>query len=288
MTERAARGPAGETLPNAATWNEVLPPELPPLTAGQKIRGAVRLAAFVATTLLALGLFVAGRYLRHWFGHRVTFHFLAARQWARIGLRLAGLRHDTRGVPVRGGAVVANHCSWLDIMALRAVTLMYFVSKAEVADWPGVGFVTRVTGTIFIERRRSQAKAQEEMLRSRIAADQLLTFFPEGTSTDGERVLPFKSSLFSVFFLDGHGAGLAVQPVSIRYRPAEGSGLPASFYGWWGTMGFERHVFDVFARSRGGRVTVIFHPAVRASEFPDRKALADHCQRTVAEGHAAS
>ena len=137
--------------------------------------------------------------------------------------------------------------------------------------------------------RTAAAVLAASLLLAAACTEERRTFETSGdTSTDGERVLAFKSSLFSVFFLDGHGAGLSVQPVSIRYHPATGSGLPASFYGWWGTMGFERHVFDVFARSRGGRVTVIFHPAVRASDFPDRKALADHCQRTVAEGHAAS
>jgi 1-acyl-sn-glycerol-3-phosphate acyltransferase len=162
---------------------------------------------------------------------------------------------------------------------------MYFVSKAEVADWPGVGFVTRVTGTIFIERRRSQAKAQEAMLRSRIAADQLLIFFPEGTSTDGLRVLPFKTSLFSVFYEDGQGADLLVQPVTVTYHPAEGSGLPPEFYSWWADMSFYGHMVQVFARSRGGRAVVRFHPPARPDAFPNRKALAEHCQRLVAEGH---
>jgi 1-acyl-sn-glycerol-3-phosphate acyltransferase len=274
--------------PSPTTWNGADPPELPPLTRRETLRGAVRSAAFVVMTVVALALFVPGRYLRHWLGPWVTYHFHVARLWSRAGLWLAGLRHEVHGTPVKGGALVANHCSWLDIFALRAVTLIYFVSKAEVADWPGVGFVTRVTGTIFIERRRSQAKAQEAMLRSRIAADQLLAFFPEGTSTDGERVLPFKSSLFSVFFLDHHGADLTVQPVSIRYRPDPASGLPGSFYGWWGTMSFEGHIFDVFARSRRGRAIVTFHDPVRASDFPHRKALAEHCAAVVRAGHAAS
>jgi len=255
---------AGPPRPGSpTTWNGAVPPELPPLTLMQKLRGAARCAGFVLLTAISILLFVIGRYLRHWLGHAITFHFAIARLWSRAGLWLAGLRLEVRGRPVNGGALVANHCSWIDILALRAVTLIYFVSKAEVADWPGVGFVTRVTGTIFIERRRSQAKAQEEMLRSRIAADQLLAFFPEGTSSDGERVLPFKSSLFSVFFLDHHGANLTVQPVSIRYHPDPRTGLPPSFYGWWGEMGFESHVWDVLCRSRGGRVTVVFHEPVR-------------------------
>ncbi|MEM9781495.1 MAG: lysophospholipid acyltransferase family protein [Pseudomonadota bacterium] len=270
------------------TWRGAEPPALPPLTRTQRLRGYTRLAAFATLTAMALALFVSGRYLRHYLGHGVRYHFWVARMWSYGGLWLAGLHHRIEGVPLIRGALVANHCSWLDILALRGCGLMYFVSKAEVADWPGVGFVTRVAGTIFIERRRSQAKAQEKMLRSRIAADQLLIFFPEGTSTDGMRVLPFKSSLFSAFYEpDGAGAALSVQPVSLRYRPAPGSDLPENFYAWWGDMPFYGHIFDVFARSRGGEVVVAFHTPLRPGETGDRKALAQAAGDAVATGHAA-
>ncbi|MEM6546934.1 MAG: lysophospholipid acyltransferase family protein [Pseudomonadota bacterium] len=266
-----------------ATWDEATPPELPPLRLSEKLRGTLRLGIFILMTAVALALFVLGRWLRDRFGGRVHFHFAIARLWSRAGLALMGVRHRVIGTPIAAGALVANHSSWADIFALRACRLMYFVSKAEVQDWPGVGFITKVTGTIFIERRRAHAKRQEEMLRNRITADELLIFFPEGTSTDGLRVLPFKSSLFSVFFLEDHrGADLWVQPVTLRYR-AE-MGLPEAFFGWWGTMPFEGHIWDVFARNRRSAVEVIFHDPVRPSDFADRKALAEHCQAAVARG----
>ncbi len=164
------------------------------------------------------------------------------------------------------------------------MTLIYFVAKAEVRAWPVVGYITHACGTIFIERRRTEAKRQEEALRERIAADQLLCFFPEGTSTDGLRVLSFKSSLFSVFFRDHAGADLLVQPVTVRYAAAPDSGLPESFYGWWGDMDFGAHVWAVLSRSFGGRAEVIFHAPVNPRDFPDRKALAEHCQAAVAGG----
>jgi 1-acyl-sn-glycerol-3-phosphate acyltransferase len=262
------------------TWNDATPPELPPLTLGQRLRGGFRVAAFVALTAVALAVFLLGRALRRWLGRWVTFHFGAARLWSRAGLAILGLRHRVRGRPISKGAMVANHCSWLDILTLRACRLIYFVSKAEVADWPGVGFITKVTGTVFIERRRQAAKEQERILLERIAADQVLCFFPEGTSTDGLRVLPFKSALFSAFHHDGHGEDLMIQPVTIRYVPPPG--LPLNFYGWWGTMGFEAHIWQVACRSRGGVAEVTFHEPVRPRAFPDRKALAAHCQAQVA------
>lgn len=266
------------------TWNAEQPPDLPPPTLGGRAAGALRMTAFVVLTAVILAIFVSGRYLRAWLGRWITFHFLAAQFWSRAGLWLTGLNLVVRGKPVVGGALVSNHCSWADILTLRSVTLMYFVAKAEVRNWPVVGFITAVTGTIYIERRRSQAKRQEQVLRERIAARQLLIFFPEGTSTDGLRVLPFKSSLFSAFFDDGQGADLWIQPVTLRYTPAPGSGLPPSFYGWWGDMGLGGHIWAVMSRSFGGRAEVIFHDPVKPRAFRDRKALAEHCRAVVARG----
>jgi 1-acyl-sn-glycerol-3-phosphate acyltransferase len=268
-------------------WDAEPLPELPALSLPGRVFGVARLGALLAMTGVALALFLAGRLLRGALGRWVTFHFEVARLWSRAALRLAGLRLIVRGTPIHAGALVANHTSWLDIPALRAVSLIYFVSKSEVAAWPGIGFVTRVTGTIFINRRRAEAKREEAALRSRIAHDQLLCFFPEGTSTDGLRVLPFKSSLFSAFFRDGQGTDLAIQPVTVRLRPSSGSGLPESFYGWWGPASLERNLWDVFTRSRGGTAELIFHPPVTAADFPDRKRLADHCRAAVAAGLAA-
>lgn len=242
----------------------------------------MRLLLIVLLTGLVLGIFLLGRALRHFFGRRVTFHFEVVRLWSVLCLGLAGLRVSVLGKPIHAGALVANHCSWLDILVLRSVRLIYFVSKAEVARWPGIGFITRVTGTIFIERQRSAAKEQEALLRSRIAHDQLLCFFPEGTSTNGQVLLPFKSTLFSVFWNEGEGTLLPVQPVTIRYHPA--AFLPACFYSWWGEMSFGQSLWNILTLSRRGRVEVIFHPAAKARDFANRKALAEHCHGAVRQG----
>jgi len=265
------------------TWNEASPPILPPLTATEKLHGTVRLGLFILLTVITLAIFLPGRYLRPVAGRWVTFHFFAAKVWSLMGLRLIGVRRKITGDPAIAGALVANHSSWADILALRSIRLIYFVSKADVAAWPGVGFIARVTGTVFIERKRTEAKRQEQMLRERIAADQLLCFFPEGTSTDGLRVLPFKSSLFSAFFDNDHGADLWVQPVSVFFRPSPESGLPENFFGWWGDMSFEAHIWQVFCRSHNATVTVTFHQAVRPEDLGDRKKLAEYCQRQVAK-----
>lgn len=263
-------------------WNGATAPDLPAPSLLAQASGAVRLVLILVLTVLVLGIFLLGRWLRHLFGRRVTFHFEVVRLWSVICLRLAGLRVNVIGQPIHAGALVANHCSWLDILVLRSVRLIYFVSKAEVARWPGIGFITRVTGTIFIERQRSAAKEQEALLRSRIAHDQLLCFFPEGTSTNGQVLLPFKSSLFSAFWEEGQGTMLPVQPVTIRYHPP--AGLPACFYSWWGDMSFGRSLWSILTLSRRGSVEIIFHAAARARDFADRKALAEHCRGAVRHG----
>ncbi len=265
-----------------STWNDAPYPELAPPALPGRLIGGIRVGLMFAITAICLGVFLVGRGLRGLLGRWVTFHFFAARLWARACLWLCGVQLTIEGRPIAAGALVANHSSWLDILALRAVRLIYFVSKDDVASWPGVGFIARITGTVFIKRKRTEAKRQEAVLRERIAHDQVLCIFPEGTSTDGLRVVPFKSSLFSAFFTDGVGPDIEVQPVSLRYTPAPGTDLPENFYGWWGTMSFEGHIWDVVTRSFGGHVHVRFAEPLRVADFPDRKTLADHCGRIVA------
>lgn len=264
------------------TWNAAEPPVLAPLRLGQRLRGGLRLGVLLVWTLGCLAIFLLALGLRRALGSQNRAPQAVARVWARGALALAGLRLRVEGRAIRVGALVANHSSWLDILVLCAAAPVHFVSKADVAAWPGVGFLARINGTVFIERRRSHAKRQEAMLRERIARSELICLFPEGTSTDGLRVLPFKSALFSAFFDHGHGAQLFVQPVTVQYRP--GPGEPPSFYGWWGSMAFEAHIWQVLCRSVGGRVWVRFHPPHDVGVWEDRKAFAERCGAEVAAG----
>jgi 1-acyl-sn-glycerol-3-phosphate acyltransferase len=189
-----------------------------------------------------------------------------------------------RGQPMRQkGAVVANHASWLDIFALNAAQRIYFVSKSEVASWPAIGWLARATGTVFINRKGTEAKAQQEVFEARLRAGHRLCFFPEGTSTDAIRVLPFKSSLFQAFYTHGLDRVLFIQPVTVVYHaPPE---KDPRFYGWWGNMEFGPHLLLTLAARRQGRVEVIFHPEVPVDAFPSRKELAAHCERVIRTSH---
>ena len=191
-----------------------------------------------------------------------------------------GLRRRVRGQPMSGpGLIVANHASWIDIFALNACARVVFVAKEEVAGWPGIGWLARATGTAFIRRARRDAGRQAEMLRARVAAGERLVVFPEGTSSDGRRVLPFRPALFAAAVPPAR-----VQPVTLRYTAPEGA--DPRVYGWWGEMGFAAHLVQVLALPAQGTVEVVFHPPLDPAGFDSRKALAAEAERIVRDGLA--
>lgn len=198
----------------------------------------------------------------------------------RMDLALLGIAVRVQGQPLNhGGVVVANHASWLDIFALNAVQRVCFVAKSEVRGWAGIGWLARATGTVFIRRDRREASRQQGLIRDRLAEGHQLLFFPEGTSTDGLRVLPFKTTLFDAF------AGtdlIRVQAVSVAWTAPPDA--DARFYGWWGDMELGTHLLAVLAAGRQGHVTLVYHPPVRAADHPDRKTLARLLERQVRDG----
>lgn len=202
----------------------------------------------------------------------------------RTAFLILGMRLKMRGELMKErGAVVANHSSWLDIFALNARKRIYFVSKSEVAKWPGIGWLARATGTVFINRNPREAAAQTEVFRNRLLAGHKLLFFPEGTSTDGLRVLPFKSTLFAAFFSDELRHEMHIQPVTVIYHAPQGE--EDRFYGWWGDMEFGPHLLKTLAARRQGSVELVYHAPVRVDDFPNRKTLAAHVEQVVRKGH---
>jgi len=203
----------------------------------------------------------------------------------RLSFILLGIKYARQGAPITGpGAVVANHASWLDIFALNAAKRIYFVAKSEVALWPGIGWLARATGTVFIRRNRSALTDQIATFQTRLAAGHRLLFFPEGTSTDGLQVLPFKPALFAAFFDPKIGENLTLQAVTVKYSAPQGA--DPRCYGWWGDMDFAPHLLTTLAIKRQGSVLVTYHPAVARTDFSDRKALAKHLEDQVRAGLA--
>ena len=198
----------------------------------------------------------------------------------RAILVVIGLRFIFRGAVMKqGGAVVANHASWLDILVLNARKRIFFVSKSEVSAWPGIGFLARLTGTVFISRNARDAAVQTKTFNDRLSQGHRLLFFPEGTSTDGLRVLPFKSTLFQAFFAQELREKMAIQPVTVLYNAP--AGKPDDFYGWWGDMDLGPHLLKVLSTPSRGTATVICHTPLHVRDFSGRKELAMACDKAV-------
>ena len=266
------------------TWRSEDTPAHLRIGPGGYLRALLRAVPLVALIAVCLLLMLALRLIeRPLFGTARPWTPYLTQFVCRNGLRILGIGYVTRGAPMEGpGAVVANHASWLDIFALNARKRIYFVAKSEVAVWPGIGWLARATGTVFIRRDPRDAAAQIGIFRDRLAAGHKLLFFPEGTSTDGLQVLPFKPTLFAAFFDPALREALRLQAVTLRYEAPKGA--DPRFYGWWGDMELAPHLVSTLAARRQGLIVVLYHPPVRLSDFPDRKALARHLEAQVRSG----
>ncbi len=197
----------------------------------------------------------------------------------RVSLVILGIHLRVTGDQMRRqGAIVSNHGSWLDIFVLNACQRVYFVSKAEVGKWPGIGWLARITGTVFINRRGAESRVQQTLFETRLRAGHHLMFFPEGTSTDTLTILPFKSTLFAAFFTPDLAERMSIQPVTVIYKAPKGK--DPRFYGWWGGMDFAPHFKKILAAPRG-EVEVVFHRPITVAESGDRKKLAQAAELAV-------
>ncbi len=203
-------------------------------------------------------------------------------------LRLFGFKVMRRGRQSRKAPTlyVANHVSYLDIEVLGSLIKGSFVAKAEVRSWPIFGWLAVLQRSVFIERRvQRTAEARDEM-SDRLEDGDSLILFAEGTSSDGNRVLPFKSALFAVAALKPKGEDLTVQPVSIAYSHLDGMPMGRflrPYFAWYGDMELASHIWDACGLGKV-TVTVEFHPPVTLAQMGSRKALAYHCQKAVQQG----
>jgi len=214
------------------------------------------------------------------------------RAYHRLASRILGFDTTVIGTPstLRPTLFVANHTSYVDIEILGSVLDASFVAKSEVKGWPLFGWLARLQRTVFVDRRAHTAHHQRDAIVERLKEGGRLVLFPEGTSNDGSRVLPFKSALFAAV----HGASfehpIMVQPVSIAYVTLDGMPIGRfyrPFFAWYGDMDMASHLWAMVGLGRVG-VTVEFHAPLSIAAFPTRKALAEHCWRVVSAGVASA
>jgi 1-acyl-sn-glycerol-3-phosphate acyltransferase len=202
----------------------------------------------------------------------------ARAQWlqasCRRTLRVVGVKTRTSGpIPTRG-LIVSNHLSYLDILVLSAITPSVFVSKSEVKHWPVFGMFARLSGTLFLQRtRRSDVARLNRQIAAVLDTGVPVVLFPEGTSSDGSHVLPFKSSLLEPATGQEHPVSVSC----IRYSLRDGN--PAEDVCYWGDMTLLPHLVN-FLSKRRVRAHVTFAPIERSPSC--RKELARHLHAEIA------
>ncbi|MFT4045538.1 MAG: lysophospholipid acyltransferase family protein [Solimonas sp.] len=193
--------------------------------------------------------------------------------WHRRLLGILGLRVTVHGTPLAGAHLtVANHVSWLDIPLMGAVEPLRFVAKSEIRHWPIAGWLATACGSLYIRRGKGGARPMLDRLAVYLRSGGAIVLFPEGTTTDGRRVLPFHARLFGAAV----EAGCPVQPVALRYHPDRQGRHVAPFIG---DDDLFRHVLRVL-RTPGLTVEVFYCPPL-AGAGADRTALALQAQAAV-------
>ena len=202
----------------------------------------------------------------------------------KICLRIFGIKIKTFGkvsinFPI---LLISNHASYLDIIILGSLFKTSFIAKKEISKWPLLGILAKLQNTIFIDRRVSSLKNQENQIIKHLNEKKNLVIFPEGTSSDGNRVLPFKSSLFNIFEKNLNSK-ILVQTITIVYKKINGipmNRIERKNITWHSNMDLIPNIFNVL-KKLSIEVEIIFNDEFLPSKEYDRKKLALHCWEKI-------
>lgn len=253
---------------------------------GSPILKLARLALYFAWTVSLIPVQMIGLiFRRRWTSTLPVFYH---RRCCRIlGLRIRVIGSPTAGRPV---LFAANHVSYIDITVLGSVIPGSFIAKAEVADWPFFGWLAKLQRSVFVDRQVRSTATQRDAIGDRLASGDALILFAEGTSGDGNRVLPFKSALFGAAQRAKGLPPVIVQPVSLAYTRLDGmpiGRLYRPFFAWYGDADLAPHMWSMVGLGTV-EVVVEFHPPTCFSDWGTRKALAAYCHARVSGGVAAA
>ena len=256
------------------------------------LRATMILMALAGLTVLSLpvqAIFVRfsprnARHLPHWYHRQLC---------SLLGIRI---NIDGEIVPDRPLLIIANHSSWLDIPVMSAIAPVSFIAKKEVRSWPGVSYLAFLQRTIFVDReRRTTVRQTTSEIRDRLAAGDALVLFAEGTSSDGQRVLPFKSALFAAVtggkrtsksLKDSEAPqDTIVQTLTVAYTRLHGIPLGRAdrpFIGWYGDMELLGHAWRLL-KSGPIDVEARIGKPLALVEFADRKILTRATESEISE-----
>lgn len=210
-----------------------------------------------------------------------------ASNYYRVLCSLLRIRVRVNGAPMRDRAVlyVSNHVSWADILVIGSLAPVAFVAKREVASWPLVGITAKLQRTVFVDRtRRHQTGEAVADIVNRLQDGVPVVLFAEGTSSDGNRVLPFRSALLgAVEEASGHAGNMLIQPMSISYTGLHGIPMGRQhrpLVAWYGDLNFLPHV-KAFIEHGAVDAVVSYGEAVSADVETDRKAMTRRLESSV-------
>lgn len=213
--------------------------------------------------------------------------YVLPRIWHKGMCAIIGLKVEVRGKPAHGKQLIyiSNHLSYLDIPAVGSVLKASFIGKDDIAGWPVVGQLAKAQQTAFISRDATNARKVAAALDLLVAEGKSLILFPEGTSTTGLTVLPFKSSLFSIA-QPKDMPPIPIQPFIIDLIDVEGKPItPASrdYYAWYGDMEFAPHIW-IFMKTKGATVRLTFLDVVTPVVGQNRKELCKIVEDQISSG----
>lgn len=239
------------------------------------IKASVKLLLFIPLTLFFLLLVLACIWQPHLHQKMMQLYF-------KLCLILFGIRVSKDNTQVIKGKslYVSNHTSYLDIFILGAYLPVKFTPKSDIASWPVVGFIVKVSGAVFIDRRPSQVKKQQVMLEQSFAKGNQLMLFAEGTTNNGAELLPFKSSLFSVAHII---EDIKIIPVLLRYKKLNGNAAERTELdqlAWYADMTLGPHFWNLL-KQKSVNVSLQVFDHIDPDDYADRKEIAIACENKL-------
>lgn len=247
------------------------------------IRGTYRTILFFGFLFIMLPIGIITYYFsRNTHKKIVKFFFLVL---VNI-LGITAVEKGRENLSNRNKLIVSNHTSYIDIFIIGAQLETRFTPKIEVSGWLFINFLVNLSLPLYIHRDARKSLEQKREIRDAILSGDNIVVFPEATTNNGRKLLPFKSSLFSVAepeFEDDLIEQLPIQPISVVYREFNAEPVTEKNIdkiAWHGDMTFLPHLWEVF-KSKNIRADIIYHPEIYFNNFIDRKTLAKHCHEVI-------
>jgi 1-acyl-sn-glycerol-3-phosphate acyltransferase len=207
-------------------------------------------------------------------------------------LKIMGIKVGEKGfenIPRDSVLFVSNHTSYLDILVLGSKIKVRFTPKIEISKWPVLNWLVNMSLPVYISRSASKSLEEKKRIKDIIESGDSILVFPESTTNDGNEVLPFKSSMFSVAEpgVDTHADDhIAIQPISIVYTHIDGEIADEhnmDKIAWYGDMKFLPHFWKLLG-CKGAKVKIMYHSELYYEDFGDRKSLSKHCEDVINKG----